>query len=1298
MKLSFITRYKQLSFFGIIFFLFTQVSAQILPLDFYSVSEGLVSPVINNIFQQKSGYIWFLTEGGATRFDGKNFKSYSISDGLKSKSLSGMLEEKNGTLWFFGTQGISKFSKEKFTDFKYSKQLPDQAVRDMYIDKNGKMWIGTIKGLVTLDKGKFVKDPVEELKGKHIANIVADENGHIWISSSGQIVEIDGENVKSYKHETLQPLFLEIVFAKDGIKYIRSAFKIFTLKSDRIEEYLPTDELKGKAITDLLIDSNNRLWIASFAGVFSIHDGELERIGEEQGLKTETVFTLFEDKEKNIYIGTIAGFYVLHDKKFIYYTHFGNKSVDNISCSYRDQNGNFWFGTEGKGIFKLKDGKIEQFTTKDGLTDNFVFNIFEDSEGKIWMATLDGFSNYKNGAWSKTKLGNNKVYNLLLTSTIDKNDNIWAYSPAGLMKVKNGEIDTVISTKETILEVGVINTLLVDENGALWAGKETGLFRFDGKKFKKFSKKQGLNSNFVNDIVQDKNGIFWVSTASGLNRFDGNKFKPIKNPLFEKNLQMLSVSSQNQLWIATSNGPIMFDIDKYEKSGKISTKNFTKGDGFLYSQCTSTPLALDNGQVWFGTSDGIIHYNPKKEKFSKIPPKLVLDEILLFNKEFNYQKFVTKDSEYFAEIDLPYDKNYLTFDFSAISFSKPKKVQYFYYLEGLDETWLEPTKESFASYSFLPPGDYIFHLKADNGDGIFTEKELKIKITINQPFWLTWWFVIIVLLVIVVTTYFVFKLRTKQLEKEKETLLKEVQLTDALKEEKERVATKNVEIQKINDELKVTLNKVTQEKVRAEQLRVEAEKAKMDAIKANNVKSEFLANMSHELRTPLNGILGYTQLLESNRNLGLDVIEKIRVISKSGEHLLGLINGILDLSKIESNQNELINAEFDILQFLQDLYDSFKVSATKKGLKLMFETYADVPKYVKADEGKLRQCLINLIGNAIKFTTEGEVHLNVKKTDTDKVLFEVIDTGRGISKENLNEITQPFKQVYEHLNTEGGTGLGLAITKSHVNLMGGELQIESEIDKGSRFFFEIPLKQLENLSSQKNRIEKNVVAYKYDRKVKILIVDDNNVNLDVAQEIMKNIGFTIELAYDGKDAIEKTQSFIPDIILMDIRMPEMDGMEATKQIRMFDQFQETCIVAVTASAFEHRRDDFLNNGFDEYVAKPYKKNDLLQAIVSHFPLEYVYDETEPSNDEVIVETPNALDDETVALWKSQVTADLLQDLDDLLLVGNFDGVKKAIETFSAQNELDSVFVTYVSKKCDDFEMEELDQLLDQLRS
>ena len=450
--------------------------------------------------------------------------------------------------------------------------------------------------------------------------------------------------------------------------------------------------------------------------------------------------------------------------------------------------------------------------------------------------------------------------------------------------------------------------------------------------------------------------------------------------------------------------------------------------------------------------------------------------------------------------------------------------------------------------------------------------------------------------------------------------------------------------------------------------RKQAEEALQNALAAAQAasisKSRFLSQMSHELRTPLNAILGFSQVMARSNSLSAEQQEQLKIINRSGEHLLNLINDILSMSKIEAGQVTLNENRFDLYQLLEDIEEMLRFKATGKGLQLVFERAADVPQYIEADESKLRQILINLLGNAVKFTNEGSIYLRAKlgniKQDQFLINFEVEDTGSGIAPEEIPTMFDPFVQTETGRKSMQGTGLGLPISRQFVRLMGGDITVKSQLGKGTIFTFDIKVKQVDTIQVKSTLAPKQVIGLQPNQPTyRILIVEDIEENRLLLAKLLKPLGFEVQEAVNGEEAIALWSTWQPHLIWMDMRMPIMDGYEATKQIKALqpqrltrENIPKTVIIALTASAFEEEQLSMISSGCDDLVRKPFQESELFEKMAQYLGVRYIYaDDNQPISINTVV--PKKLQTEDLKVmpmaWIEELHQAVLCVNDDIIL-------------------------------------------------
>ena len=455
--------------------------------------------------------------------------------------------------------------------------------------------------------------------------------------------------------------------------------------------------------------------------------------------------------------------------------------------------------------------------------------------------------------------------------------------------------------------------------------------------------------------------------------------------------------------------------------------------------------------------------------------------------------------------------------------------------------------------------------------------------------------------------------------------------------------------------------------------------AKMSAEESNNAKTVFLAGITHEIRTPLNAIIGYSQLLRRESDFSDEQKKQLDSITYSGEHLLSIINEILEMSKIEAGITSIQNETFKLNKMIDQLKLMFKLKASKKGIDLIIDIDESVPELIQSDPNKIRQVMINLIGNSLKFTTTGYIKLSVKPINSDFPFIEVNveDTGPGIEEKEIIKIFSPFEQTKSG-RIAGGTGLGLSISRKYANLLGGDISVTSTLGKGSFFSFTFSYKDGNPEDTIEEVQERTIVSIKKGGTRKILVVDDRESNRDILNKILTPLGFVVIEAVNGYDALEKVEQYTPEIILLDIVMPELNGIEVIKRVRAMADNEQYIIIVITASALEEDKSKVLEYGANSFIRKPFKPQLILEEIGRFAGIEYNYEDFIDENKHTGLKvTASEIND-----FLNSINNDILNKLSDFLDTGQSASIRELILNMPV-NPVRS----YLSELIDDYEFE-----------
>jgi signal transduction histidine kinase/ligand-binding sensor domain-containing protein/DNA-binding NarL/FixJ family response regulator len=1168
-----------------------------------NVEQGLPTPFVNSIAQDAQGFFWIISqEDQLLRYDGKNCWQYQfILNGNQLIGFSAVNIDQEGNIWLIShaheEKLLIKFNGAEAFAFDIKIKVRDET-SFVHFSSDGALWLPGKHGLLLIKEGQIYRYSKKQGFTTLIRQVEHDSEGQIWVASDSMLSCI---NPKGIRHLSLpeiyvRPLARDAIIASKGKKTIWLNFynelaridddklTVYTapiLKQEGIYSFLSSARgelilghedrgisfIKGHNLifhpfgpgieaNHLAIeiqDKDNRLWMSSAGyGLYKYDPFAFKHFQFADIWRSRMASAITKTPDGGMWIGPHGGGYPIRWDGDSYaeimpqqnHLLFGNKAT---RAMLWDKKNHLWLG-RGDGLIKWDGQQLIDYTQTKGLAQKQVFALLEGQMGEIWIGQLDGLSRFNGATYVSLALKTASESSPHVRALIrDRAENIWiAYQGAGLAKYDGRQL-TVYTMKEGLSSNQVVS-LLEDSKGHIWIGTiDGGINRFDGQAFKVINKEDGLSSNSIWTINEDQRGYLWVGAGFCL-----NVLRPEKT------------QRSNEASIALREKPA-YQIASY-----------CKLDGFTGVEFFANASQVDQeGNLWWGSNRGLTTVDGSIDPFPgppvvkltgleieqiKISFKGLQDSIRAGNSywvgesnpvDFSKLRFSRLEpfQLYPKELVLPHNMNSLSFHFAGLHSLRPDQIHFRHKMEGYDDKWSLPTPVSKTTYRNLPPGKYAFLVQASGNDGLWSDP-IRYTFRVSYPWWRQIWAIFLWCGLVGLILYGLYRLLLNRQLKQKE-------------------------MQKI--------------------VEIEA------------LKSRLYTNITHEFRTPLTVIMGLTaQLKEAQKKNQFE--NGLNLIQRNSERLLSLINQLLDLSKLESNELKLNSTQGDIVTFLQYVTESFYSLAHDNDIRLTF--YSEPNElFMDFDEEKIQQIAYNLLSNAIKFTAaKGKVILHLLETsDKGKRLLElrVKDTGKGIATDQLPHIFDRFYQADGSSTRKWeGTGIGLALTKELVTLMGGTIKAESIEGKGTTFILHLPISQNASERTEKQQLDNKFLATSPllvplsenptapEDAPLLLIVEDNPDVTEYIQTILSSY-YQVITASDGQEGIEQALEKIPDIIISDVMMPEKDGFEVCEALRSDERTSHIPIILLTARAATDDRIQGLKYGADAYLTKPFHKEELL---------------------------------------------------------------------------------------------------------
>lgn len=1205
----------------------------------YSTERGLSHNQVNCFLKDRQGFVWIGTADGLNRFDGYSFKIFkhdpADSTTIDDHYINDLFEDPEGYIWISTHKGYSVYdpATERITSNSAGAAkrlgLPDANFSRVIRTASGDYWINHNRmGLLRYSPATklllHVKlRPKQNLQaGAVISDFNEDKEGNLWVVySNGYLARINGKTFHAeYQSDLLSKRTISnsvnhrVFIDQQGepwvyvTKAVRGLF-YFDLKNNRLVEGNTSSadiRLTNNIVSAVISGPDGRLWVGTDHGGINIIDKKTLGVSvlsynpnDPKTISQNSVMALYKDSSGMIWAGTFKKGFCNYHKNLFKFTNIrhlssvpGSLPFDDVSVFVEDKKGNVWAGSNGGGLiyFDRSKNTFRQYLNiprnPNSLSNNVIVSLFMDSAGILWIGTYFGglnsfdgktFRRYQHNPSDPTSLIDDRVWEIYE----DSQRRLWVGTLGDGLDLFDRSKNVFTHFRPNApnsINSDYIAAMMEDKDGDLWIGTAAGidvLMRETGK-FVHYGHRNNdpnsLSNDGVTTINQDGFGNIWIGTVQGLNLFDKKtgRFKvyDMRDGLPDNSIVSVAIDTKENLWMGTPKGLVNLSITKRRgvipDAVRISVYNEVDGlQGRSFNE--NAALRLRSGELVFGGASGFTVFSPESLDDDVVHEGVMLTDFQIFNKsvkpgeQLDGNQILSSSISQTDQIELKHSQNVFTIEFAALNFLHADKNHYLYTLEGFNDQWFEADNNTRkVTYTNLDPGEYIFRVKMLNGKQASQDRQLKIRIL--PPFWKT------------PLAYLLYAL----------VIAGALAIARWILLERERMSFRLV-----------------QERREAQQLH-----------ELDLMKIKFFTNVSHEFRTPLTLMLTPLEGLLKTMQSNAEVKGQLSLVHRNATRLLNLVTQLLDFKKMEVEDTGYNPERGDIVRFVREITHTFSDLSERRHIAYSFRSDSD-SLYTMFDPEKMSRIMYNLLSNAFKFTPEqGRVVVTLAAVDIEgekKLEIRVADSGIGIPHEDQPKVFDRFfqHQLPSHVVNQG-SGIGLSITKEFVKLHAGTIRVESEEGMGSTFIIDLPLGQFDKPVESESGIQEQpllggpeVVAepeVQVDKaKPVLLIVEDND---EFREYMREKLGreYQVYEAPNGKAGHKLTLELIPDLIVSDVMMPEMDGMELCRLVKTDRRISHIPVILLTARAEDEQQLQGYETGADAYVTKPFRMDILMVRI------------------------------------------------------------------------------------------------------